>query len=139
MSIQTTEGNIRILFLLYLKKKLSIKLIQKEIHLHYNTISDKLEKWSKSGIVDKIKKSTLLLGGDRYEYQLNNEGINFVNKIAQYISDSIDLIKHEEFELQVKEFIDKLPEILKEIEITFNNDQKRQLKERIEAFFKNFK
>jgi len=49
------------------------------------------------------------------------------------------LIKHEEFELQVKEFIDKLPEILKEIEITFNNDQKRQLKEKIEAFFKDFK
>ena len=139
MSIQTTESNIRILFLLYSKQKLSIKSIQKEILLHYNTISDKLDKWRKSGIVTRSKKSTLLLGGDRYEYQLTNEGIKFVNKIAKYISDTMDLIKHEEFQLQVKEFIDKLPEILKKIEITFNNNQKRQLEEKIESFFKDFK
>ena len=139
MSIETTEENLKILSLLYSKQKLSIGSIQKEVPRPYSTIEVRLKKWSKSGIVDKIKKSTLLLGGDRYEYQLTNEGIKFVNKIAQYISDSMDLIKHEEFELQVKELIDKLPEILNEIEITINNDQKRQLKERIEAFFKDFK
>lgn len=138
------ESDILILFLIYSRNQLSIGSIQDlffkvtKTGLHYNTIRDKLVRWISSGIVEKRRKSTLELGGDRFIYQLTKKGAKIVKTFIQFIIDSMDLIKYQDVKLQINKFIDRFPTILNEIEMTLNEDQNRKLEKKIKAFFKDF-
>ena len=81
MKFQTLNKYNKVLRILYFKKVACIRDLEKVVDLSYNTLNYTLNSWVEEGFVKKSKKVLLLLGGDRFEFSLTEEGEKFVKEL----------------------------------------------------------
>ena len=76
---------LEILIYIFKNKKVELRTLSTEFNLSYQTIHFLIEKWRKEGYIEKNRKEILILGGDKYEYRLNEQSrkliINLINRL----------------------------------------------------------
>ena len=69
---------LEILIYMLKNEKVELKTISTKFNLSYQTVHFLIEKWRKEGYVEKKRKDVLILGGDKYEYKLNEKSKNLI-------------------------------------------------------------
>ena len=86
MKIEKLIQYIDILLFLSKNNKVKLRVISDKFKLSYQTIHSLIEKWKKDGYVERKRKEILLLGGDKYEYNITDKGKEIIKNLKEKIS-----------------------------------------------------
>ncbi|MHA1293997.1 MAG: hypothetical protein ACTSQJ_15200 [Promethearchaeota archaeon] len=104
MNLNTIEKYVDLLLLLYSNKNSEINKLASLSNLGYQRIHKALKKWEDAGFIKKRRRDVLILGGNKYEFNLSSAGVGFLNNLGLKLLKNLGLREKiaEEFKLEHK-------------------------------------
>ena len=85
MRFQFLEIHLKLLIYLAKHPKSVLNDIKEYLNVNYRTVHRMVGDYITQGIIIRIRKEPLLLGGDRYEYELTERGITFLKELRSLL------------------------------------------------------
>ncbi|MHA1395795.1 MAG: hypothetical protein ACTSRZ_20020, partial [Promethearchaeota archaeon] len=104
MNLNTIKEYVNLLLLLYSNKNSEINKLASLSNLGYQRIHKALKKWEETWFIEKLKKDILILGGNKYEFNLSSDGVGFLNNLGLKLLKNLGLREKiaEKFKLELK-------------------------------------
>ena len=130
VTIIAIKNTLKLLAYLHSKPNIELKNICSEFDVKYSTLFRIISTWETEGLISKIKKKVMLLGGDKYEYSLTQKGIAFLKELSSILRD----VLKESLERRIN-FEKELPKILDDLKIVLTKEKRDQLFSKIINLF----
>ena len=76
-------------------KHFELRTAEARLGISYSTLYVIVSKWEKEGLLERVKKDLLLLGGDRYEYFLTKKGKAFIRKMSSLLQEALESLEED--------------------------------------------